>query len=286
MKKLTVIIDKSLDGKRIESVLKSMEISKTLQGRLKRTGNAVLLDGSPARIVDRVYEGNRLEIIIPERKKSDIFKWNFPLDILYEDEDILAVNKPRSMPTHPSKNHQTDTLANAVAHYLNEDITFHAITRLDKDTSGIVLIAKNAHGAKKLTEDIKKNNIQKEYTAIVNGSVEPPIGTASFPIERAGKGMRRCVSETGKKAITRYETEKKGQNFSLVRLFPITGRTHQIRVHLSHMGNPIYGDSMYGAVQEGEKTLLHCRKITFIHPIKNEEITVEAPLPEDMKTEL
>lgn len=281
-KKVVVKIDKELTGKTVESILKkNLEMSSTLISRLKRTKNAVLLNGETVRVINRVKEGDCLEITMQDRENGSIYKWDFPLDILYEDEDVLAVNKPRSMPTHPSRNHLTDTLANAVAYYLDTDTVFHAITRLDKDTSGVVLIAKNAHSAKILTEGIK--DMKKEYIAVVNGVPFPKKGIINRPIEREDGTMRRCIRENGKAAVTHYEVEEENGGFSLVRLFPLTGRTHQLRVHLSHIGNPIYGDSMYGAPQMGEKTLLHCYKLQFRHPVTKKETEVIAPIPYDIK---
>lgn len=281
-KKLAVNIDKELAGKTIESILKRhLEMSASLISRLKRTENAVLLNGRTVRMIDRVKEGDCLEIVVRDREKGSVFKWNCPLDILYEDEDVLVVNKPRSMPTHPSKNHRTDTLANAVAHYLDTNTVFHAITRLDKDTSGVVLIAKNAHSAKILTESVK--DMKKEYIAVVNGVPFPKKGTIDCPIGREGSTMRRYICENGKAALTYYEVEEEKGDFSIVHLFPVTGRTHQLRVHLSHIGNPIYGDGMYGALQAGEKTLLHCYKLQFRHPVTKNKIEVIAPVPYDIK---
>lgn len=284
MKKITLTIDESLDGARVEAILKlHLEMSNALITRLKRTDGAILICGKVARAIDRVSSGDTLEIIIHE-KKSNIEKWDFPLDVLYEDEDVIAVNKPRQMPTHPSRWHTDKTLLNAVAHYLKNSEGFHIITRLDKDTSGVVLIAKNRHSAKILTEGIR--DMKKEYVAVVNGVPEPENGTIDRPIAREGNTIKRCVREEGKSALTHYVVEEKKGEFTIVRLFPVTGRTHQLRVHLSHIGCPIYGDSMYGAPQMGERTLLHAKRLEFIHPIKKEEMVIEAPLPADIKRRL
>ncbi len=282
---ITLKIDATLHGRKIESVLeKNLEISTTLIRRLKRTADGITLNGKEATVIEKVSYGDELVVKISGRAQKNIIPVNFPIDVLYEDEDIIAVNKPRSMPTHPSRNHQDDTLANRVVYYLGEQSAFHVITRLDRDTSGVVLIAKHTVSAKFLTENIKDRNISKEYIAVVNGVPNPPQETVSAPIKkREESGILRCVAPDGKEAVTKYETIKIAENLSLVKLLPITGRTHQLRVHMSYMGTPIYGDSMYGAPQTGEKTRLHCYRITFSHPMTKQIITVTAPIPKDIR---
>lgn len=281
MKSIDVKIDKNLSGRKIEYVLeKHLGISRTMISKLKRTESAILLNGKSEKVVTHVNETDKLTVNFPETGSSGIEKTEIPLDILFEDEDIIAVNKPYNMPVHPSKNHPSDTLANGLKFYLGENAGIHIITRLDRDTSGIVLVAKNPHSAKILTESIKKGNINKEYIAIVNGCPKCKTGIIDAPIDRDA-GIKRKVSQSGKPALTEYEVIKNGE-FSVVRLLPKTGRTHQIRVHLSYVGHPIYGDSMYGAPQKGERTRLHCHKISFVHPFTGNELVITAPLPEDM----
>ncbi|MBE7033917.1 MAG: RluA family pseudouridine synthase [Ruminococcaceae bacterium] len=281
---ITLEIEKNYDGLKIEHILKKhLGLSETLTGRLKRCDGSILLNGKTAKVIERVKEGDTLKITVSEKESKNIIPAEIPLDILYEDEDLLVINKPRSMPTHPVRNHREDTLANGVLYYLDAK-EFHVITRLDKDTSGVVLIAKNSVAAAILTEEMKNKRIKKEYIAVVNGTPNPPVGKIAAPIKKKEEhGIMRCVSPDGKEAVTEYETLKTWDNISLVKLFPITGRTHQLRVHMSYIGNPIYGDSMYGATQTGEKTRLHCEKITFTHPMRKQEITVIAPIPDDIK---
>ncbi|MBR2878602.1 MAG: RluA family pseudouridine synthase, partial [Clostridia bacterium] len=163
------------------------------------------------------------------------------------------------------------------------NFTFRAITRLVRDTSGVVLIAKNPLSAANLSDDMKSGRIKKEYAAVTCGVPNPPKGRIDAPIKRLRESViLRCVSADGKEAVTDYETISVSGGLSLVRLYPLTGRTHQLRVHLSHIGTPIYGDDLYGAPQKNESTRLHCRKITFIHPHTKSETVLEAPLPQDM----
>ncbi len=281
---ITLKINNALHGLKIESVLeKHLKISTTLIRRLKRTEGGILLNEKEARVIQRVSVGDELTVKISGKEKENIIPVNLPIDVLWEDEDIIAVNKPRSMPTHPSKRHQRDTLANRIIYYLGQKSSFHAITRLDTDTSGVVLIAKNPLAAAQLTEDIKKRKISKEYIAAVNGVPPTVCGVVDAPIKKKEhSGILRCVSPHGKEAVTEYEVERRCGEISLVKLRPLTGRTHQLRVHMSYIGTPIYGDSMYGAPQTGEKTRLHCCKITFNHPITKEKITVSAPFPDDI----
>lgn len=285
-KVIRIKIDSEMHGHRIEYVLKRLKVSSSLMNRLKRDGNGILLNGVQAPTIAKVSEGDTLVINIKGREAENIIPVNIPLDILWEDEDILVVNKPGTMPVHPSRAHKTDTLANAVMYYMGSREAIHIITRLDRETSGVVLIAKNPRAAAILTEDMKAGKIKKEYIAVVNGIPQPFKETICAPIKKKnGRGISRCVSEDGKEAVTLYEVMKKADGLSLVKLFPITGRTHQLRVHMSYIGHPIYGDAMYGATQSGERTRLLCRRITFLHPITGEEITASAPIPEDF-TEL
>ncbi len=280
---ISIEIDSSLHGHRIEYVLeKELKISSSLIKRLKREENGILLNGVHSSVVTKVSVGDNLVVNIKGKDSASIIPVDIPIEILWEDEDILAVNKPWNMPVHPSGNHTTDTLANAVMHYTGNGKAIHIITRLDRETSGVVIIAKNPRAAALLTDAIKDGKIKKEYIAIVNGDFEKNDGTICAPIKKKeGKGIARYVSDDGKEAVTAYEVIKKTDRFSIVKLFPVTGRTHQLRVHMSYMGHPIYGDSMYGANQSGERTRLHCHKISFTHPITDEEISITAAIPED-----
>lgn len=282
-KEFGILIDDTLSGKTVKELLHRNGVSSTLIKELKETEDGIKLSGKKVFVTERVKAGDVLNITIRD-KKSDIEPEDIPLDILYEDEDIIAVNKPRNMPIHPSQNHHGDTLANALMHYfLGEDFTFRVITRLDKDTSGVVLLAKNPLSGAILGEEMKSGSIKKEYLALVNGRMNPEEGEINEPIGRREESViLRCVTPLGKEAVTLYETLQTNGKYSLVKLLPLTGRTHQIRVHLSYMGNPIYGDDLYGAAQKNERVRLHCSKISFCHPITGEEMTIEAPLMEDM----
>ena len=284
-KEIEITIEKESAGKKIEHILKvKAGLSETLIRRLKRTEGGILLNGKPAKVIEKVSFGDVVKVAVTEKSSQNIVPAKIHLDIIYEDEDILAVNKPRSMPTHPSKGHRDDTLANGVIYYLGQNSRFHVITRLDRDTSGVVLIAKNPVSAAFLTDEMKNGRIAKEYVAVLNGVLNPQKGIIKAPIKKKSEtGIMRCVSPEGKEAVTKYRTVKIQDGISLVNLFPVTGRTHQLRVHMSYMNCPIYGDSLYGAVQKGERTLLHCRKISFTHPVTKKNISITAPLCDDIK---
>ncbi len=284
-KVISIKIDSAMHGHRIEYVLKKhLKISSSLIKRLKREENGIMLNGVHVTVITKVNEGDALVVNIKGRDTENIVPVNIPLEILWEDDDIIAVNKPGTMPVHPSGTHKTDTLANAVMYHIGTNEAIHIITRLDRETSGVVLIAKNRRAASLMTDDIKNRKIKKEYIAIVNGIPGVFKETISAPIKKKDcRGIARCVSQDGKEAVTLYEVMKQTERLSLVKLFPITGRTHQLRVHMSHIGHPIYGDNMYGAPQSGERTRLHCQRITFIHPATGEEISIDATVPDDFK---
>ncbi len=285
IKKIELKIDSALHGRKIRYILRNhMGFSAALVRRLKYTEDGILLNGETAKQDTEVREGDTLMLTICDKLSENIVPWDMPLDILYEDEDVIAVNKPRAMPTHPSQNHHGDTLANAIVHYFRGTaFTFRVNTRLVRDTSGIVLVAKNPLAAQILCDKMQKGEIRKEYVAAVCGEPKSNRGIISAPIKRKTDSViLRCTSPDGKAAETEYTVETVENGISFVRLLPKTGRTHQLRVHMQFLGTPIYGDDLYGAPQKGEKTRLHCHKLTFLQPMTKEKITVTAPVPKDI----
>ena len=252
MKKIVLNIDDELDGKKIKYILRNhMGMSASLVKQLKYSEDGILLNGKTVFTNHNVSKGDELVLTFRDTASENIEPKNIPLDILYEDEDIIALNKPRSMPTHPSQNHHDDTLANGVMYYFSGvDFTFRVITRLDRDTSGVVLVAKNALAAQRLGDDIKLKKIKKKYIAALSGVPISFSGRIDAPVKRVdGSAILRCVSPEGKAAVTDYEVVCEKNGISMVKLVPYTGRTHQLRVHMSSMGTPIYGDDLYGASQ-------------------------------------
>lgn len=289
MRRLEFIIPPEYNEKTVYAFLKGkIRISLGLLRSLKRVENGIELNGEHIRTVDIVHIGDTLSITIPDDEVCadgddgrEIVAHSDP-DVIYEDEDILIVNKPAMLPIHESHNHQGDTLQNVVGAYLRKkgkSASFRAIGRLDKGTSGLVVCALNRYCAARLS-----GNIEKEYLAIATGEYRES-GTIDVPIYRPDpmKTYRTC-DERGDRAVTHYTPEKTGGGLSLLRIKLETGRTHQIRVHFSHLGTPLVGDTMYGTPDERIcHQSLHCAKIKLFHPLTAQELICEAPMPEVMQ---
>ncbi len=283
MKEIEIIIDEGLENRDIKSILfEHLKLSQRLVTRLKKN-DGIRLNGEHQTVRKRVVSGDVLTIRMSEDKNENIVPNNIPVDIVYEDDDILVVNKPKNMPTHPSHGHYENTLANALCYrYRNENFVFRAVTRLDRDTTGLVLLAKNQYVANKLCKQIGDRKIKKEYLAICCGQLPKKDGFVEAAIKRESDSViKRVVSENGQYAKTVYSVLKYKDSLSLVKLYPETGRTHQIRVHMSHIGAPLFADFIYGEEIEGERTRLHCSALEFSHPVSGEKIYLSCPAPDD-----
>lgn len=272
----------------VRTVLKEyFGFSKGTVSGLKQNGG-IFVNGENVTVRHELKENDILTIRFEDEKSDNIVPVPVELDIIYEDEDILAVNKPSGMATHPSFKHYTDTLANGVCYkYRNESFTFRAVNRLDLETSGIVIIAKNRNSAYKLGEQIKEGKIQKFYYAVCKGILNEKAGFIDKPIARKSESViLRGVSDSGKFALTEYKVISEGEN-SLLEIRPKTGRTHQIRVHFSYIGHPIVGDPLYGKKENDERLMLHCGKMIFRHPITGKKMTFFAKISDEFykKTE-
>lgn len=263
-----------------------VKLSTHIVQSLRHTEGSVLINGAPARVVDKVTAGDKLTLKLPEKTTPPLL-WETPLDIIFEDADLLVLNKPSGVSVHPTKNHPNGTLCNAVASYLIkngcEPSASRAVGRLDKVTSGVIIFAKNSFAASRLN-----GNLDKTYTAIVNGITDSD-GTIDAPIYRPDFSKTlRAVGESGDRAITHYRALAYGDGKTLVEIKTETGRTHQIRVHFSHINHTLCGDEMYGAPTTAylKRAALHCSEVTVTHPVKNEKMTFSAPIPNDMKNEL
>ncbi len=276
-------VEEKHDNMQAKRYLKQVHgLSTRLITRLKNTPDGILMDGKLLRAVDFVKAGAVITVNLPDEQSEYIEPIAGKLDILYEDSFILAVNKPPFMPVHPVKQHQTDTLANIVVYYAHkrgESYVFRAHNRLDRDTSGIVLIAKDKFTINKL-----KNGVKKTYTALVHGKIGHG-GTIAKPIGLLddSKMVRHVLSE-GTPAITHYAPIAFNEQATLLKLRLETGKTHQIRCHMSSMGHPLVGDDLYGGKREFiNRQALHCGTVEFPHPVTSEIITVTAPLPNDIE---
>ena len=236
----------------------------------------VRLNGDIVHMRATVKDGDVITVTLPEEESENIPPMDIPLDIIYEDEHILAVSKPINMPTHPSRGNHLPTLANAVRAYLGKPFVFRAISRLDRDTSGIVLVAKNQLSAAILSREMKKGSFKKIYEATVVGVPDPPSGEINAPIAREREGdIKRVVREDGKSAITLYRVrEINDDGNAIVELQAVTGRTHQLRVHMAYIGHPLVADFLYGDRIENETYRLHCKLLEFPHPITGETLTL------------
>ncbi|MCQ2081395.1 MAG: RluA family pseudouridine synthase [Lachnospiraceae bacterium] len=283
------LIDTNQSNTTIIDYLTDLGYGSSLLKRLKHTDNSVQVNEQPVLLKHILKEGEELKITIDEEGSDNIVPTNIPIDIIYEDEDILVVNKGANLPVHPSMDHYTDTLGNAVAYYYEskkESIVYRALTRLDRDTSGLVLIAKNIYAAGLLSKLISNNEIKKTYYAEVTGHMEDISGTINAPIARKeGSIIERCVDfDNGQVAVTHFNTLKYFDEYdvSLLEITLDTGRTHQIRVHMKHINHPLIGDFLYNPDYKYiNRQALHCARMSFIHPIKKEPLNLEAPYPSD-----
>lgn len=269
--------------------LKEQGFSSAVITHLKRTENGILLNGKWAYVKDILHTGDELTIQLIENETSEnIVPVNLPLEIVYEDEDLLVINKAADTPIHPSQGNYDNTLANAVAYYFQQKgdtFTYRCINRLDRDTTGLLIIAKHMYSASLLSDMVQRREIHREYLAIATGIV-PPEGTIIAPIARVdGSTIERCVDEkSGEYACTHYKTLATKNGYSLVSLKLETGRTHQIRVHMKHIGHPLPGDFLYNPDYSViKRQALHSHKLSFKHPISSSMLEFTAELPEDMK---
>lgn len=278
MKDITVSITENTSGKYLRDILRrDLNISASLLSKLKKN-NGILLNGKSVTVAEKVQKGDILNLLFPQEKSETIEAVNLPLDIIYEDSCLLAVNKPKDMPTHPSVGNRNNTLANACMYYYKDtDFVFRPVNRLDRDTTGIIIIAKDAHTSAIMSKYMQEGKFKKTYYAITDGIPSQDNGIIDAPIGRANESIiKREVREDGQKAVTEYKVIKKIENKSLVEVKLHTGRTHQIRVHFAHIGTPLLYDYMYGTEISGETLYLHCGKITFPHPVSGEELTINA----------
>lgn len=265
---------------KIRDYLKNrLGLSTSLIGKVKYDN--VKLNDEIVHMRATVKNGDVIEITLPNEDSENIEPMDIPIEIVYEDDYLIAVNKPKNMPVHPSRGNHLPTVANAIRYYLGHPFVFRAVNRLDRDTSGIVLIAKDRLSGAKLYQNMKDRKFEKVYIAEVEGRPKAH-GIIDAPIAREEEGsIKRVVRDDGKRCITEYEliTANDSGN-SLVKVIPHTGRTHQIRVHMAHIGHPLVNDFLYG--NRGEDTyFLHCTSLSFPHPFTNEIITITAPIPKE-----
>lgn len=294
---LIYIVEDKDNGREVLSVMrKDFLLSSRKIKSVKYSDIGILLDGERVNVRQRLRSGQVLLILLDDVTESCTEIIDYPLDIkiLYEDEDFIFIDKPSGWVCHPSQGHYIDSLTNAVCAYLHskgENTSIHLLGRLDKDTSGIVGFAKNSVIQELMDRQRQQGDYRKEYLALVHGCPTPECGEIAVSIkeetEEDGRHthMVAAEDELSKSAHTRYMTEIKGENVSLLRVVITTGRTHQIRVHMSNHGNPLVGDMLYGGekIYNMERAALHAHIVRFTHPISGKAVELNAEVPEDMK---
>lgn len=272
-----------------EILAKKLNISTRLKNKLIKN-KYILLNGFFVDTREFAHKGDILTIDLSySEDNSNIVPNEMDLDIVYEDEHLLAINKPAGIAVHPSILHFDDSLANGIRYYFDAiglKKKIRAVNRIDLNTSGLVLFAKNEYIQECLIKQMNCSSFEKTYLAVVCGRLPKKQGTINVPIARKENSIiERCVSSEGQKAITHYKVLQKLETYSLVQCTLETGRTHQIRVHMAYIGNPLLGDSLYGSTDQSliNRQALHSYKMQFIHPISKEKIFLEAPLPKDME---
>jgi 23S rRNA pseudouridine1911/1915/1917 synthase len=297
-------VGEAQSGLRLDRALGELfgEHSRNFLAHLVEDGH-VRIDGSVARKVSqRVHAGQRLEIDIPEAAPTSLASQEIPITVLHDDADIVVIDKPAGLVVHPAAGHPDQTLVNALLFHVKDlsgiggELRPGIVHRLDKDTSGVMVIAKNDEAHRKLTAEWNTDRVRKEYFALVYGTPAHERGTIDAPIGRDPRDRKRmAVVANGRRAITDYEVAERLRYVSLLRCRLHTGRTHQIRVHMKHLGHPIVGDPVYSGPQwrgipdkrvqkvlaSLDRQMLHAAKIAFVHPGTGENVSYEAPLPRD-----
>lgn len=288
---LSIRITNEYDEMMIKEILfDHFDFSRKSLSKIKNA-KGIYLNGVHVYVTVRVKEGDLLEIMVPEETSEEILPQKVPVDIIYEDEDIVVINKQPDVVVHPTRNHYLGTIANGLMYYWQEKglkHRFRPVNRLDKDTSGLFIVAKNQYSHHKLALQLQDRTLQRTYHAIVHGILDNKKGTVNAPIMKDPEhSMRRIVifdSSEAKEAITNYRVIKECNNYSLVELKLMTGRTHQIRVHMSWLGYPLVGDDLYGGTNHPliNRQALHAIELSFNHPITGESLNFRTPYPNDM----
>ena len=288
MKQQIVVTDA---GKRLDKLISEQlpELTRSAVQHLMQDG-CVTIAGKPVKKNTRASAGDVITVELPEPKEVEIEPENIPLDIVYEDEDIIVVNKPKGMVVHPAPGNWSGTLVNALMYHcgdslsgINGEIRPGIVHRIDKDTSGLLVVAKNDRAHQSLAEQIKVHSAGRRYFAVVYGTPREQKGTVNAPIARHPIDRKKmAVLAGGREAITHYEVLEQYAGYSYLTFLLETGRTHQIRVHMAHIGHPIIGDPLYGPAKDKWKLqgqCLHAGELTLTHPATGERMTFQAPLP-------
>lgn len=289
------IVSQEEKGKRLDTYIPSVDtdITRTSAQRLIEDGN-ILVNGKNAKVSYKIQENDKISVEIPEPKQIELKAQNIPIEIIYEDSDIIVVNKPKGMVVHPANGNSDGTLVNAIMAICKDslsgiggEIRPGIVHRIDKDTSGLLIVAKNDNAHVKMSEQIKNHEVKKTYIALVRGVFKENEATIDMPIGRSTSDRKKmAVNKNGKNAITHIKVLKRFDKYTLLQVNIETGRTHQIRVHLSHIGYPIVGDYTYSNGKNEFDVIgqcLHAQKLEFKHPITQKDMCLEAELPQYFK---
>ena len=289
------IVSQEEKGKRLDTYIPSVDtdITRTSAQRLIEDGN-ILVNGKNAKVSYKIQENDKISVEIPEPKQIELKAQNIPIEIIYEDSDIIVVNKPKGMGGHPANGNPDGTLVNAIMAICKDslsgiggEIRPGIVHRIDKDTSGLLIVAKNDNAHVKMSEQIKNHEVKKTYIALIRGVFKENEATIDMPIGRSTSDRKKmAVNKNGKNAITHIKVLKRFDKYTLLKVNIETGRTHQIRVHLSHIGYPIVGDYTYSNGKNEFDVIgqcLHAQKLEFKHPITQKDMCLEAELPQYFK---
>ena len=290
-RRLELTVTHELAGKKVDYLLRRvLGLSGTVVRRVKCLEKGITLDGARVFTSALAVRGQTLSVLVGDLgPTSGIVPTPGPLDLVYEDGDLLVVNKAPGVSVHPGPGHFSDTLGNFLMDYYKntgDSSDFHPVHRLDRGTSGLMVVAKHAHAQERLKNQLHTPDFKRAYLAVCEGCPSPAAGTVDAPLGPVeGSLMAREVRPDGKEARTRYRVLREAHGRALLRLELETGRTHQIRVHMAHLGCPLTGDFLYGAEDRAliPRTALHSAELSFRHPVTGEALRFSAPLPEDMK---
>lgn len=292
MKKTEVLlVGEEMEGERLDAFI-TVNIERLSRSMVKNLirENKVLVNGEARRASYRVKEGEEVIVEVPEVKGVNIRPERIPLEIIYQDEDLAVVNKTKGMVVHPAHGNWSGTLVNALLYHIkdlsgiNGELRPGIVHRLDKDTSGVMVVAKNDAAHRRLAEQIKDHTINREYIALVHGIIKEGLGTIEAPVGRSKADRKKmAVTAGGKPAVSEYRVMERFDNYTLVKVRLLTGRTHQIRVHFSYIGHPVAGDPLYGPARKHlglHSQALHAYLLGFQHPSTGEYMEFTSPLPD------